>query len=693
MTDSVQNVDAATLTPAVRNCVVPQLPALHKATGCGALIESMGIYLPPREVTTEQVLQGCRSKVEFPLQRMTGIHSRRMAGETEFAIDLAAKAVADCLAHSAHAPADIDLLVCSNISRYDGPNFRFTMEPTTAARLRAQFGFTNAVAFNVTNACAGTFTAVSLVDALLRQGVIRRAMVVSGEYITHLTRAAQREIESFMDPRMACLTLGDSGMAMILEQAPNPAIGFQEIDLYTLGKYHNLCVAKVSANPEAGAIMFTDPVKGAAVSIKEAVKHCLEALKRHAWPLEALKWLIMHQTSDMTLDGAIREINRAVGRQAIHRANTVFHLAQRGNTATNSHFLAVRETIAAGKIAAGDKVLFAVSGSGQVVGSALYIFDDLPARLRRTKPAVRTTEPSRGLQLFPCPRRMRIESVGLVPGGGVPADSVALLRTAGEACLSRSSRRREDIDLVLHTGTYRSEFLCEPALAAIAAGELHINHDEANLAGRRTFAFDLTDGAAGTLTGCFLASQLMNAGKYARALILASEVENNTQAWPEHLLGLKETASALLLEEGAAGFAAFAFRTFPEHVGRLESFTVVHNKLAALEHRQDHDYDARLVECIAATVAEFLAKVGLHISQVRWYLLPQRSAAFVNSLAETLAIPTAKIVFAADGARDYFTSSLAHSFEQVQGELVAGDLVLMVEAAAGIQVACGLYQA
>ncbi len=138
--------------------------------------------------------------------------------------------------------------------------------------LRTEFGFINALAFDVSNACAGTFTAIHLVDGLLRQGVIRRAMVVSGEYITHLTLAAQREIESFMDPRLACLTLGDSGMAMILEAAPNPSVGFQEIDLYTLGKYHNLCVAKASAHPEGGAIMFTDPVKSSAVTIKEAVK-------------------------------------------------------------------------------------------------------------------------------------------------------------------------------------------------------------------------------------------------------------------------------------------------------------------------------------------------------------------------------------------------------------------------------------
>src|SRR5205807_2497193 len=128
------------------------------------------------------------------------------------------------------------------------------------------------------------------------------------------------------------------------------------------------------------------------------------------------------------------------------------------NTATNSHFLAVRENIDAAKITPGDRVLFAVSGSGQVVGSALYIFDDLPSRDPRPKPALANGQPTDGLQLFACPRRIGIESVGLLPPGhDGPVDSVAMLRAAGEDCLGRSKRRREDIDLMIHTGTYRSE--------------------------------------------------------------------------------------------------------------------------------------------------------------------------------------------------------------------------------------------
>src|SRR5205823_8635278 len=143
--------------------------------------------------------------------------------------------------------------------------------------------------------------------------------------------------------------------------------------------------------------------------------------------------------------------------------------------------------------------------------SALYVFDEMPERQEARSQKLEARTPDRPVnpplsrsqerecqelhsntyllapnscRMFRCPRPIRIERVGLLPTGcSAPADSVTMLRAAGEACLAKSARRREEIDLVLHTGTYRSEFLCEPALAAIAAGELRINHDEDNLAG------------------------------------------------------------------------------------------------------------------------------------------------------------------------------------------------------------------
>src|SRR6185436_21011983 len=85
------------------------------------VIESLGVYLPPKIVPTDQVLRGCRNKIRFPLEQMSGIKSRRVAGETEFSIDLAKQAIARCFAASRYKPGDIDLVISASIARCDGP--------------------------------------------------------------------------------------------------------------------------------------------------------------------------------------------------------------------------------------------------------------------------------------------------------------------------------------------------------------------------------------------------------------------------------------------------------------------------------------------------------------------------------------------------------------------------------------------
>ena len=180
-----------------------------------------------------------------------------MAGQNEYALDLAKKAVIDCLDKSRFNPSDIDILICCNISRVDSPK-SFSFEPNTSIKLKKEFGFSNAIVFDIANACAGMFTGLYIIDALLKTGAIQTGMIVSGEYITHITETAQREIESFMDSRIACLTLGDAGAAMILEKGVDDKIGFQDIQLQTMGQYSHFCIGKESET--GGWIMYTDAV-------------------------------------------------------------------------------------------------------------------------------------------------------------------------------------------------------------------------------------------------------------------------------------------------------------------------------------------------------------------------------------------------------------------------------------------------
>jgi 3-oxoacyl-[acyl-carrier-protein] synthase III len=64
------------------------------------LIESIGTYLPKESLSTDEILLGCKKKIKFPLERVTGIKSRRVGGIKEFSIDLARNAILDCMEKS-----------------------------------------------------------------------------------------------------------------------------------------------------------------------------------------------------------------------------------------------------------------------------------------------------------------------------------------------------------------------------------------------------------------------------------------------------------------------------------------------------------------------------------------------------------------------------------------------------------------
>lgn len=669
--------------------------------GFNTVIESIGVYLPPKIVSTREMLQGCKRKVRFPMERMTGIKSRRMAGETEFSIDLAKKAAADCLAMSRHTPQDIDLVICCNISRCDEPGFRFTAEPSTAVKLRKHFGFSNALAFDITNACTGMWTGIYIVDSFLKAGLIRCGMVVSGEYITHLALTAQQEIKGFMDTRLACLTLGDAGAALILETGTSSETGLKAIEMFSLGKYSPFCIAKPSEE-SLGSIMLTELIKLSAVTLKYALMFTESMRQRSGWAPEAIDHFIMHQVSKTALDDARRQINKLYGREVCTEENVINNLAERGNTASTSHFVALKDFILGDKIQSGQNLLFTATGSGLTIGAAFYRLDDLPDRVRRQEIAdvklagVQNKIEKPAVPVIAGPK-IRIESIGIIPPGQVvEKQTIALVKAAFEDCLERSSYQRSDIDLLIFAGVYRSDYIFEPAIAPMITGELKIN-DAINAPGdKKTFAFDIFNGAIGFLNACHTAAGLIHAKKAKRAVIAAAEVENNALDFPGELYGLEQTGSVMILDEspgGSAGFGGFVFRYFSEYQDALKAMINSGIRPVHLEICRDGALDDYYIACIPGVVQELLEREGLDMSQINVIFPPQLSSSFILKLSEKMNILPGKFVDTAQAGRDFFTSSPAYAlrYAQENGQAAAGDIGLIIAVGSGIQVGCAVY--
>jgi len=666
------------------------------------VIESLGVYLPEAAVATESLLAGCVHPVSFPLEQLTGIESRRVVADGQFSLDLAIAAVADCLRRSRHAVADIDLLIACNISRLDGPN-RVSCEPGTAFRIKRQFGFARALAFDISNACAGMFTGLLVADALIRAGAISRALVFSGEYITHLSRTAQQEIDGYLDPRLACLTVGDAGAAVILERSADPEIGFQGIDIFTLGKYSSVCIAKPAAGAGGGATMLTDPMQVAALGLEPPARHAARLLQEAGWTLDSVAHIVPHQISTISINEGMREIGKLFDVDV--SGQVVNNLAQRGNTASNTHFVALMDQIRNHRIQTGDRALFCIAGSGISVGTALYRFDDLPDRIRRENGRTRdaapvTTASGGGFLTWQAGggARVGITSIGLSDGRGTgpQADTRDLNRRAAEDCLRNSGLDPRDVELVLCVGMHRSEFVAEPAAATMVADDLEMNHDHDDRDPRRTLAFDLVNGSVGFLNACLVAGQMIAAGRFGNSLIVAAECPHSTDPDGGAFLPVEPIGSAVLLgpTDGDAGFERFLFRSFPEHVDALSSALVQERGTTYVARACSPRWEDYLLRCAAEAIDELLESAGISLADVQAVLPPQISGRFVSRFAEILSLPPARMIDVTTGGADRSTSSIPLAFDQLRRHHRPrpGDLGLLVCAGAGIQVGCALYR-
>jgi 3-oxoacyl-[acyl-carrier-protein] synthase III len=677
---------------------------LPKPIDGNVVVESLGVYLPSGVLTTEEIVQGCAKKLSLPLGRLTGIKSRRVVDENEFAWDLAVRAVEECLQRSRGARTDVDAVICCNISRYDGPNFTISYEPSTAAKLCARFGFHDALALDVSNACAGMFTGISLGEGLIKSGISRRVLVVSGEYISYLARTAQQTIESDFDSRLPCLTLGDAGAALILEGSSRTDVGFVELDLCTLAQHSELCIAK---STPAGPVMFTDMLKVSQVITQQGLEHWLRTARRKKWPLEDLKHMIPHQVSQTTIVSGFNELRKRAGVD-VPTETVISNVAERGNTATTSHWVAVWDHARTGRIQANDNVLFGISGSGITVGTGLYRFDDLPERLRNTpptngvnghaKPAASPPTRVRTRRLDPQLTRAMIGGVGTARPDATSKTAMDLALSASRAALREAKVVGSDIGLLLYSGIYRDEYLSEPAFAAMLADQLRL-HPATDGDHPSFFSFDVLNGSIGFLQSCYLAAQRIQAGRISAGLVATAEVEPHDV----HSLRLEPSGAAFVLQAAStvatnnAGFGDFVFRNDWKHGAARVTACVPSSKEAyypKMDVHESPELRARYVDLLVEAIDELRDLERLAWDDVDCVLPPLMGAELIQLLGDRLPVLRDKLMVDADCRRDLFTSSLPFAWQVAQrrGAATPGSIGLLLAVGAGLQAGCASYR-
>ena len=183
-------------------------------------ITAVGTCLPETIVTTAELQAQVTVLSGLPLpprlfEQISGIATRRMARDDEYASTFAIGAARQALAAAELEPQDIDLLLFASASRD-------IVEPATAHIVQAELG-SQAHAIDITNACNSFINGIDIARSLILCGRARRALVVTGETPTRTMRPQVANAEQARDS-FAGYTFGDAGAAVVVEPVSSGGI-------------------------------------------------------------------------------------------------------------------------------------------------------------------------------------------------------------------------------------------------------------------------------------------------------------------------------------------------------------------------------------------------------------------------------------------------------------------------------------
>lgn len=242
-------------------------------------IAGVGISLPNQVVSSVSLMEEIKSEARFGIPHnwidtRVGIIERRFVSPGTKPSDLAVEASIQALNEASTKPEDIDLIIFCGIDRD-------YIEPSTAHVVQSSLG-SRAVSLDVSNACQGIISGISLADSMIASGNIKTALICSGETASHgikqFIKRINEEPDSYLRDRLGMLTAGDAGAAVILKPKDDHT-GIQNMLFDSRGEYAEYCYYKYENGVIEGQMLMkgiTDTIAQIHLSMISNTYHYLD---------------------------------------------------------------------------------------------------------------------------------------------------------------------------------------------------------------------------------------------------------------------------------------------------------------------------------------------------------------------------------------------------------------------------------
>jgi 3-oxoacyl-[acyl-carrier-protein] synthase-3 len=335
---------------------VPPRRMIGSANGTRIGITGLGVHVPERVVTNEELAQHVDTSDQWIMER-TGIRERRMAADDEALTDIALPAARAALADADVEAGEIDLLISATVT----PDMMF---PTSSALMADTLGAPNAAAYDLLAGCTGFVYAIVQAYGMLASGLSRRALVVGGDVLSSILD---------WEDRSTLVLFGDGAGAVVMEPVDRGGFLAFELGADGGGGVHLQL-------PGSGSRKFEHPESMLKMNGREVYKFATRVLVSSAEAvlaeggrtIDEVDVYVPHQANK-------RIIDHAVGKLGVPYERTVVNVDRFGNTSSGSIPLALADAREDGRLHDGALVLMTGMGAGLTWGSALLEWTASPA--------------------------------------------------------------------------------------------------------------------------------------------------------------------------------------------------------------------------------------------------------------------------------------------------------------------------
>lgn len=319
------------------------------------LIRSMGVHIPERRVTNEELGKMVDTTDEW-IRSHTGIGARHLASDGMLTSDIAVDAAKKAMAKAGIGPKDLDfILVATATPDYLG-------FPSTACIIQDKLGAHGCGAFDITAGCTGFIYGLEIATNMLENRRGRHALVIGAETLSRVTDWSDRS---------TCVLFGDGAGAAILSNIEEGGRGVLKtilgadgggaLDLYLKQPERSKSFERAEAITPSivmnGKNVYNFAVKSITVLI-ERIMHM------SMYRLEDFAWIIPHQAN-------ARIVQAAAKRLGIPEERFYMNMEEYANTSAASIPIALGEMEEKGLLKRGDLLMLLGFGAGLTFGATV----------------------------------------------------------------------------------------------------------------------------------------------------------------------------------------------------------------------------------------------------------------------------------------------------------------------------------